>query len=334
MAIHSPRVGDFNFSTVVSSFDFDLADLEHHELLHGLPVQSQYLYGGFRSEDGDLYVVERKFALAFTGGLWLMSSEGGNLNLLPGSINSARGELVREFTPNTRKYTDHLMHKVGKDNAPNAEAFDCYIDNDVMRWSEGDLLNLEGKVCSKGMQYFAPMRDRPLIYVSVPYWMKGKVMGKDVEGAVFFDHLYFKHGVEWKEYSWYTDVQVSWNVFANMYEDGSFEWGHIVKGTNDFAAGIVIDDKFGTTTCSAIDVEYQLDDDDCVARGKYAMGGETWEFTGDEDGKMLQFNKARWGGYRAQGGVTRRMGDDRKLANGWTWLECFADRMRDHDWVK
>lgn len=328
------RAGDFNFTTVVGDFEHRLEDLPHNEPLHGLPLQSQYLYGGFRSEDGTLYVVERKFGLAFTGGLWLMSSEGGNLDLLPGSINSSRGELVRDFTPTSRKYTDHLMHKVGADNAPNAEAIELYIDNDTMTWKEGDLLDLKGTIRAKGMQYFAPMRDEPLIYLSVPYWMEGTVMGKKVEGAVFFDHLYFRHGIEWKEYAWYTDVQVSWNVFANMYEDGTFEWGHIVKGTEGFAAAIVIDDKGGTTASSSFDVSYKLDSDDCVAHAEYKLPQDTWEFTGDEDGKMLQFNKARWGGYRAQGGITRRVGDDRKLANGWTWLECFADRMRDNDWVK
>jgi hypothetical protein len=49
---------------------------------------------------------------------------------------------------------------------------------------------------------------------------------------------------------------------------------------------------------------------------------------------MGGFNKARWGGYRAQGGLTRRQGDDRTLVNGWTWLECFADRIRSEGLVR
>ena len=63
--------------------------------------------------------------------------------------------------------------------------------------------------------------------------------------------------------------------------------------------------------------------------GNYDLGpAGAWNFTGDTTQQMGGFNKARWGGYRAQGGLTRRQGDERELVNGWTWLECFADRIR------
>ena len=184
------------------------------------------------------------------------------------------------------------------------------------------------------ISFFAPMRDEGLMYVSVPYMMKGTIMGKPVEGAMYFDHLYFSHGIEWKEYAWSTDIQVSWNVFHNLFEDGSFEFGHIVQGAQGFSAGMVVDTKRGVTVSNHLDTDYAMDEEDCIAGASYSMKGKIWDFTADKDGRMLQFNKARWAGYRAQSGITRLRGDDRRVANGFTWLECFADRIRAQGWER
>lgn len=329
------RVGDFDFKTVVGTFEQNLAQQLPHQHLQGLPLQSQYLYGGFRGKDGSLYVVERKFIGPMTGGLWLMSSQKGNLNLIPGSLRSARGELVRTFTPERRHWTDQLMHKVGTELAPVGEqGLDITIDDKTMTWSEGELLSLKGNLRANPMQFFAPMREESLLYTSAPYWMKGTVMGAEVEGAVFFDHLYWTHGIEWKEYTWYKDIQVAWNVFGNEYDDGSFEWGHIVQGRRGFSACVVVDTTHGVSTSTVRRAEFDLDADNGVGRATHWLGDQAWDFTGDADGRMPQFSKARWGGYFAQGGITRRRGDTRKLVNGWTWLECFADRIRSEGLVR
>ncbi|MBT4160902.1 MAG: hypothetical protein HOE54_06300 [Gammaproteobacteria bacterium] len=329
------ELGDFDFNTVTSTFESNLSKQQPHMPLNGLNMQSQYLYGGFHTADGELFVVERKFIGPMTGGLWLMSNAGGDLNLIPASVQSARGELVRNFTPETRHWSDHLMHKVGEDMVPEGEqGLDITIDDHNMDWNEGELLSLKGSCRAMGMQYFAPMKDRPLLYTSVPYWVKGTVMGNEVEGPVFFDHLYWTHGIEWKEYTWYKDIQVGWNVFANQYEDGSFEWGHIVQGRQGFSACVVIDSVHGVSMSSNREADFILDDNNCVASASHKVGDDVFDFTGDGGGAMLQFNRARWAGYRAQGGMTRRRGDNRILNGGFTWLECFADRIRDEGLVR
>ena len=42
---------------------------------------------------------------------------------------------------------------------------------------------------------------------------------------------------------------------------------------------------------------------------------------------MRHFGEARWGNYTSQGGVTRRDGDDRELAVGYSWIEFFPGRI-------
>ena len=80
---------------------------------------------------------------------------------------------------------------------------------------------MTGARSAHGVQFFAPARREPLGYASQSYWVTGTILGEAVEGPIFFDHLYFQHGAEWKEYRWYIDLQISWNVFANKFDDGT-----------------------------------------------------------------------------------------------------------------
>jgi hypothetical protein len=49
---------------------------------------------------------------------------------------------------------------------------------------------------------------------------------------------------------------------------------------------------------------------------------------------MRQFSEARWAGYKAQFGLTRRADDDRQLADGFSWLEGFPDRAKEDGMIK
>jgi hypothetical protein len=49
---------------------------------------------------------------------------------------------------------------------------------------------------------------------------------------------------------------------------------------------------------------------------------------------MEGHSKARWSGYRAQGGMFKLADDSREVVNGFCWVECFADRIRAEGLVK
>src|SRR5437763_679638 len=124
-----------------------------------------------------------------------------------------------------------------------------------------------------------------------------------------------------------TQRQVAWNVFSNHYDDGTHEWGHIVRGTGGIGACMVAGDTAEIAATSDFGSTFTLDDQDYVSAARYAAGGHEWEFTADPAGRMVHFNKARWAGYRAQSGLMRRVGDNRTVTNGLVWLGCFADRI-------
>jgi hypothetical protein len=323
-------LGDFHFHNVAASFEPDLSLITPEKQFCGLNLQSQYLYGGFTAESGATYVVERKFIGPMSGGNYILSNKSGTMTLADESRRSSKGELVRHFEPKKRHWESKgMLHD--SQEIP----IDLTITDDHMAWTEGDALNMSGSRPTLGVQFFAPMRNEPLAYASTAYWLKGTILGEPCEGPVFFDHVYFQHGAEWKEYRWYTDVQVSWNVFGNKYDDGSVEYGHIVRGRDDWNVAAVVRDDQDSTMCTDVSGDFTLDDEGYVTSADYDCGKDgVWSFQGDASQKFTGFNNARWGGYRAQGGQTRRKGDDRKVVNGWTWLECFADRIKSEGMLR
>jgi hypothetical protein len=328
------RVGDFGNQAVVGAFDFHLADLDENLDLHGVGQRAIWPYGGLRNEAGDLFVLERKLVHQMTGGLWLMSDKGGvALNLTPKSVHSARGELRREFTPDRHIYRDHLMAKLGDLAPPDEQSFHLDVTDDTLVWAEGELCDLSGRALGPGMHFFGVDRHWPFMYITRAFWMTGTVLGDAVSGIIWFDHGYWRERGEWKEQPFYTQRQVAWNVFSNHYEDGTHEWGHIVRGTDGIGACMVAGDAATTpdgaiATTGDFTSTFVLDDQDYVASARYGTGEHEWEFTAEPAGRMVHFNKARWAGYRAQSGLMRRVGDTRTVANGFVWLECFADRIR------
>jgi len=322
------RVGDFGNQAVVGAFDFRLADLDENLEIHGLGQRAIWPYGGLRNEAGDLYVLERKLVHQMTGGLWLMSDRDGALNLVPKAVHSARGELRREFTPDRHIYRDHLMAKLGDLTPPDEQSFLLDLTDDRLVWAEGELCDLTGSALGPGMHFFGVDRDWPFMYITRAFWTTGTVLGEAVSGIIWFDHGYWRDRGEWKEQPFYTQRQVAWNVFSNHYDDGTHEWGHIVRGTGGIGACMVAGDTAEIAATGDFVSTFTLDDQDYVSAARYTAGQHEWEFTADAAGRMVHFNKARWAGYRAQSGLMRRVGDNRTVTNGFVWLECFADRIR------
>lgn len=330
MTVETQRFGDFGFAPVVGTYTPKFASLTPETSIAGLSLQSQYLYGGFQGESGTVYVLERKFIGPMTGGCYILHNGGGRMELHEGSHRSAKGEMVRTIEPDSRRWVAKGML-----SGPHEEPIDLFITDDDLQWDEGGLISLRGSRPTLGAQFLTQMRDDPLAYASQPYWLTGTILGEAVEGPIFFDQVYFRHGSEWKEYPYYTDVQVVWNIFANKYTDGTIEFGNITKGRGRWGAGIVVEGAIPVAEAARVGAEFDVDADGYVTGASYDLGpAGVWDFIGDPNQRLSGFNKARWGGYRAQGGMTRRRGDDREVVTGWTWVEAFSDRMKDEELVR
>lgn len=204
---------------------------------------------------------------------------------------------------------------------------------DRLSYSEGDILRLEGESAGSGVQFFAASREQPLLYSSTCYWMEGEYQGKRVSGPLWYDNAYWRHGLEWKEYGYFNDLQIMWHVFCNKFEDGTYEWGHLVMGRDGFTPGVVVEGDQVVAMTPSLDARFDMDADDWPTSAVFDAAGQKYEFTGPVSGRMTEFSESRWANYRAQYGQTRKIGDDRKLVDGLTWLEGFAHRVTE-DWLR
>lgn len=318
------------FAPTLTDWEVSVQATVPWEVKEGLTQQVVYLYGGFHDADGALYCVERKFIGPMTAGLWLMHNRNGDLEMDPGTTKSTRGEVRRHFDKDEQAYADQLMARLGPELAPKGEQpLSLTVRDDSITWDEGNLLSLEASRVGPGLQIHCPKADESFLYLSHGYHCTGQVLGSDVRGFFWLDHGYWPHGREWKEFVFFEELQVGWEVFGNEYDDGTIEWGHLCRGKKGFTFGAVLDEGGLVDSATGIDVAMDLDDEEFVPRATFQLGDDTWEWVEDPKGKLRQFSTARWGGYRAQVGHTQRRGDDRELVEDFTWLECFSQRIRD-----
>src|SRR5581483_587596 len=216
-------LGVFDTRALVGAFDPKISEFKLSEPRFGANLQAMYLYGGMHSDSGKFYVVERKFLSSMTGGLFIMSNQGGSMELDPGSPRSGRGEVRREFDDTSMRWHEPIMQRIPEElRVAEEQPLDLRVTDDEFRWSEGNLLDLSGPMPSVGLQFVAPMKGQLLVYQSQCYWLKGTLLGEEAEGPIFFDHIFWTpHGLEWKETPMYTDRQVSWTIFGNKLDDGA-----------------------------------------------------------------------------------------------------------------
>ncbi|HYH48237.1 MAG TPA: hypothetical protein VEG38_01695 [Acidimicrobiia bacterium] len=324
-----PAIGRFDHQSIVGTYAPSLAVLDQRTLRAGLGVQVVYLYGGWREGDGTLHVFERKFVGPMTAGLWLMRVENGKVKMDAASARTVRGEAKRSYSSGEVVWQGHMLE--GHTKGSGEAGMRLRFTEGALDWQEGDILDLAGRLVGPGLQVSAPDPTEPFYYSSQLYEVQGRVLGADVDGFVFVDHSAWPPGTDWKEYCVFNHLQLGWEAFANRYEDGTIEWGHLCIGADRFSFAMV-GDADGAVALNTVDVTGGVDvrDDEYAARAVWQAGPHTWIFELEEGGELAEFTEARWGGYRAQAGLTRRVGDQRALKVGFSWLETFAQRLKEN----
>lgn len=323
---------EFDFHTVVGAFTPRVAAMQPTSQYHGMGMQVQYTYGFLGDEDGNSYVVERKYMGSMTGGCYIMSTENGTLGLRPETSRSARGEVRRTSTPTLRRWTEPLLQRTPEGIAPADEApLTVEITDSSVLWDEGDIMHLEGRPGALGVQAYAPMPKDSWFYSSYPSKVEGTLVGRPVRGIMVVETGFWPHGVEPKEFSFYADLEQSFNAFGNLLDDGTMQWGYIVRGRRGLCCAIVVEDKDGAGTvisaANELDVRYRIEESGQIHYAEQEAAGMVWEFHTDKTGHMDAFEASRWGGYGSMGGVTTRRGETRKTTFGFGWFEYFRDRI-------
>jgi hypothetical protein len=121
-----------------------------------------------------------------------------------------------------------------------------------------------------------------------------------------------------------------WMLLANQYEDGTYDIAHIshMQGENQFA--LVASEK--GPLMATRDVKLAVELDEGGVKDRYPkvvhleLGGEKWRWNHADDS---QVNLPPVTGKASREGYAQRVGDTRKLAYGWCWLNTVGDSRID-----
>ncbi|MFE5708247.1 hypothetical protein [Rhodococcus koreensis] len=328
----TPDFAAFNYKTVVSAFKPRIATMQPTSMYHGMGMQVQYVYAYLGDEDGNTYLVERKFMGSMTGGAYVMCDEVGALALREETQLTARGELRRKSTPELRRWAEPVLQRAGDKASPAGERpLVVELRDESVLWDEGDILHLEGTPGALGVQAFAPMPESPWFYSSYPSRVEGTVVGRPCKGIMLVETGYWRHGVEPKEAVFYQELERSFNAFGNLLDDGTMQWGYLVNAAQDLQVAVVVEDLNGVgsvvVASNELDCRYQIEDNGQIHYAEQRSGDQVWDFRTDKRGHMVDFEASRWSGYGSMAGITTLRDDPRKVEFGYGWFEYFRDRI-------
>lgn len=331
-----PRRADFNHKPLVGFFTPEADQGAVTAQYFGLVLEGTWFYGIMRTEDGRSFAMLRKAVGYTTRDIAIMASDDIGLRADPRSQQASIGGKV------ARRLEDGYDVTAGG-SASRGAHFEVRLGDQDFTWSEsgteGPILELSGRLAAPGFQVYVPWRNAEdeagatgepgaLYYTSTAYLAEGTMFGEKVTGFFAVDQSYLPHGVDWNNSAVWNRLQGGWNVFANEYDDGTVEWGHMSIGADQFRFAAVASHDGPVVDSLQVEAAIQWRDEEFVDRIVFEVGdGGPWEFVTDANGQMIEFSAAR-PGWSGHAGVLRRVGETRQIVRHWAWQEVFPDRVR------
>ena len=316
----SRRRGNFEYRSVVSTYEPVAEDLFVDRTYFGLTLLGCYLCSWFQDDNGDLRAPMRKFASEMSSGLSLQTNAGlDHLAVDQDALaGSQRGVGVR-----WRLEDGAVTIRAGR--TPLSEPVDVEITDRRLTWCEGDLFAVEADLLGCGFQWYTPMRELGggNYYASQLYRARGTVGGHRVEGFIGLEQLYGPPGQVYQTSPYFNGIELAWNFFANCYDDGSFECGHLCYGAEHWGFAMIADQNGPVVLATDLEADVVLRPSAYVDRVTYHVPGAAWEFVASERGEMRDLARAREDKYHGQAGVVRRVGDARSPELAFSWVETF-----------
>ncbi|WP_183407898.1 hypothetical protein [Nocardioides marmoriginsengisoli] len=331
-----PRRADFQHQPLVGFFRPEADQGAVTEQYFGLVLEGTWFYGIMRTESGQSYAMLRKAVGYTTRDIAIMASDEVGLRADPRSRQASIGGKVE------RRLEDGYDVTAGGSRARGAH-FEVRLGDEDFTWSEtgteGPILELSGRLAAPGFQVYVPWRTAAdeagrtgepgaLYYTSTAYLAEGTMFGEKVTGFFAVDQSYLPHGVDWNNSAIWNRLQGGWNVFANEYDDGTVEWGHMSIGADRFRFAAVASQDGPVVDSRSVEASIEWRDEEFVDRIVFDVGdGRPWEFVTDANGEMVEFSAAR-PGWSGHAGVLRRVDEQRRIVRHWAWQEVFPSRVQ------
>jgi hypothetical protein len=318
----SRRRGNFNFRSVVSTFEFAARDAYLEREYFGLAPMGTYFFSCVSDDEGNFYAPIRKVVTEMSTGLQLSSNlDADNLEIAPQVfLASHRGAGVKwAHGAESDRFT------VGAAATPYSQPFELTIADDEFSWGEGELMHIAGRRLGLGYQWYTPNSDERggNFYASQAFAASGHVQGRPVSGYMSIDSFYGPTGQVYNNGPIFNAVEMAWVSFVNTYADGEHESGGLCLGKEHWGFALVSDHSGPIVETTEIEADVRLDADKYVETARYLAGGTEWEFSAIERGQMRALAAARGDAYHGQAGRVRRVGDDRVPLTSHAWIETF-----------
>lgn len=316
----SGRRGNFDYRSIVSSFEVDVRDAYVDRTYFGLPLLGAYWWSNLGDADGNTLAPMRKSTSEMSSGLQLQTNLNGDALEIDHAafLRSQRGVGVRWG------WADEGTLTVTADGSPLNEPVDFRFDGRTLHWSEGELMDISGTFLG-AYQWYTPGLDDGggNYYASMVYEGTGQVLGREVRGIVAFDQLYGPQGQVFQTSPMFNAIELGWVTFANGYADGEYEVGACCLGAAHWGFAAIADQDGDLEHVTDIEATIELDDEAYIQVATYHLPSGDWRFDARPRSRMLSLAAARNDQYHGQGGVVRRVGDEREPTWSRAWIESF-----------
>ena len=315
--------GDFNEQVV---FGFCKPTLEASlpaASWYGMRIDLYSMNAVLTDEDGHLWYVLRFQDHAY-GPSFILRTNGYGSDLytqFPGTEGAHIGPVKHRVEGDA-----HVIESAPA--VPGKQPYRFSRSVDRMEWSEGDLISLTGVSICPTMAFVSPDTKGGWGFTSDPFRLEGTVMGRKVRGFCEFGTGWCGPGLNYMDT--FNGRRLLWMILANEYEDGTYDIAHIshMKGENRFA--LIANEKGPVMATRDVKLEVELDEGGNRARYPKAvhleLGGEKWRWNHADDSKV---NLPTVIDRSSREGYAQRVGDTRKLAFGWGWLNTVGDSRID-----
>ncbi|PHR62098.1 MAG: hypothetical protein COA43_00180 [Robiginitomaculum sp.] len=320
-----PQRGDFNFQTLVGPHKVSGKALHDTRGFFGLNYSKTSAFGCLYSDDGETFAAVRSLLgpqgvpnpITF---LYLSTLiDGKNIRI----DKELGAKQAMTLYPQTALDGDIASWKNLEDDEGNS--WHITASGDSFSWHEEGLYSLKGKLLGQGMQWYLPGVDWGTFYVSQVYAVEGVCQGRNVKGCIAMDQIYMAEGGaihHKKDLIVNNNMHVIWWTFANIFKDGSYEFGSIMVGHDNLGFAIITNQDGKVTSTSNIEGLVTHKENSYFAKTAKIVieNGDEWEFRPDAKDEMIDFV----GGFPVtaqQCGQWRRVGDERELDYWLGWGE-------------
>lgn len=260
---------DYGSAVFVWPYQRATADFSAETRLHNLPFNLSLLHFEVESQDSARYL-----------GLRQSLRDRSIFQRLWSRADRARAQPIRQGDAYLGPLTEIQDHQDALAiQGPDTE-FRIAISGDGETIEYHDLrgeMKLRYRRLGTGIRMLCPGPREDVAFASEHFRVEGTILGEEVNGLGGFETTYCTPGTRYFSSKVVRLLEKNFFHFANLYQDGSFDYGHYCHGSGDFNWGYaVVDGRFygehhNTTWLPA-------HQDKLLQSGLFTLGGERWRW--------------------------------------------------------